>query len=76
MHDPERNRAAVYTVSTGDLPWGEAWNMEYAAFVTFSKAGDKIARVEEMLDSAFMADFSGKFQKHLKDQGAIPNGAH
>jgi hypothetical protein len=50
--------------------------MEYAAFVTFSKAGDKVARVEEMLDSAFMADFGKKFQQYLKDQGSFPNGAH
>lgn len=50
--------------------------MEYAAFLTFSNTGEKVEKVEEMLDSAFMESFSPKFFKYLKEQGKIPNGGH
>ena len=43
--------------------------MEYAAFVTFSEAGDKVARLEEMLDSAFLQDFGPKFGQYLQANG-------
>ena len=58
----------MYASSKGDLPWG-SWDMEYAAFLTFSEAGDKVAKVEEMMDSAFLSEFGPKFQEHLKSNG-------
>jgi hypothetical protein len=55
-------------MSTGDTPFGD-WALEYAAFCTFDEAGEKIAKVEEMLDSDFMAGFVPKFQKYLNGSG-------
>ena len=52
--------------------------MEYAAFVTFSEAGDKVARLEEMLDTAFLQDFGPKFGQYLEANGgptAVAAGA-
>ena len=52
--------------------------MEYAAFVTFSKAGDKVARLDEMLDTAFLQDFGPKFGQYLQAHGgptAVAAGA-
>ncbi|KAG7038467.1 S-adenosyl-L-methionine-dependent methyltransferase [Colletotrichum scovillei] len=69
LHDAAKSKAAVYAVSTGESPFGP-WEMEYAAFLHFSKAGDKIVRLEEMLDSAFTKDFAPKFQKYLQDRQA------
>jgi hypothetical protein len=42
--------------------------MEYAAFFTFNDAGDRIIRLEEMLDSAVMKQFAPKFQQYLQEQ--------
>lgn len=67
VHDTSKNKAAVYAMSTGDTDFGP-WNLEYSTFVTFNGAGDKIARVEEMLDSAFMKEFGPKFGKYLQEK--------
>nr|UYO77215.1 monooxygenase [Trichoderma crystalligenum] len=68
VHDAAANKAAVYVLSKGVLPWGP-WQMDYAAFVTFSEAGDKLDTVEEMLDTAKMADFVPKFNQYLEANG-------
>jgi len=65
VHDAEKNQAAVYASSKGDLPWGP-WDLEYSTFITFSEAGDKVLKLEEMLDTAFLADFGPKFGQHLQ----------
>ena len=52
--------------------------MDYAAFVTFSEAGDKVTRLEEMLDTAFLQDFAPKFGYYLQYHGgpmAVAAGA-
>lgn len=38
-------------------------------FITFSEAGDKVAVLEEMLDSAFLQDFGPKFAQYLEENG-------
>jgi hypothetical protein len=68
VHDAEKNKAVVYTSSKGNLPWG-LWEMEYSVFITFSEAGDKVARVEEMMDSALLQDFGPKFSEYLQAHG-------
>ena len=67
MHDVEKNKAAVYAVSKGKLPWGP-WDLEYSVFITFSNAGDKVARLEEMMDPAFLQDFGPKFRQYMDYQ--------
>nr|UYO77228.1 monooxygenase [Trichoderma oligosporum] len=68
IHDATANKAALYVESKGILPWGP-WQMDYAAFVIFSEAGDKLNTVEEMLDTAKMADFVPKFNQYLEENG-------
>ena len=41
--------------------------MEYAVFVEFSEDGDKIVKLEEMLDSGFMREFAPKFGSFLME---------
>jgi hypothetical protein len=43
--------------------------LEYAVFITFTETGDQIARLEEMLDSAFLKDFGPKFGHYLQVNG-------
>ncbi|KAF9769439.1 hypothetical protein IL306_013156 [Fusarium sp. DS 682] len=65
--DTANSKAAVYASSSGDTPFGP-WTMEYAAFLTFNEAGDRIVHLDEMLDSAFMKEFAPKFKEYLKDR--------
>ncbi len=67
MHDVGKNKAAVYAMSKGKLPWGP-WDLEYSIFITFSEAGDKVARLEEMMDPAFLQDFGPKFRQYMEYQ--------
>nr|POE78411.1 hypothetical protein CFP56_60643 [Quercus suber] len=64
IYDKARNIAAIYAMSTGELPWDDVWSMEYAAFVTFTEDGVKIAKLEEMLDSKEFQRFAPQFTRH------------
>jgi hypothetical protein len=66
LHDAEKNKGVVYGISTGTTPFGP-WAMGYATFLTFNEAGNRIARLEEILDSAFMKQFAPKFQQYLRE---------
>ncbi|KAJ5592629.1 monooxygenase AgnL5 [Penicillium hordei] len=68
VHDAANNKAAIYASSKGTLPWGK-WQMDYAAFLTFSEAGDKVDAVEEMLDTARLQEFGPKFGEYLAANG-------
>ncbi|KAH8698791.1 hypothetical protein BGW36DRAFT_294631 [Talaromyces proteolyticus] len=67
VHDAPKSKAVVYALSKGKTPFGD-WTNEYAVFVTFDESGREIAKVEEMIDTAFMKDFYPKFQKYLQEQ--------
>jgi ketosteroid isomerase-like protein len=67
VHDAAKNKAAVYAVSKANTPFGP-WTNEYAVFFTFDESGERIARIEEFVDSAFLNDFFPKFQGYLQEQ--------
>jgi hypothetical protein len=67
IHDCKKREAAIYAISKGDTPFGP-WNMEYAVFLTFTDLGDKIARIEEMLDSSHAQWFGPQLQKWIRDE--------
>ena len=69
VHNADKRKAAIYCMSEGTTPWGP-WAMEYAVFVTFTETGDRVARLEEMLDSAFMKEFAPKFGQYLRESNA------
>nr|POE56466.1 hypothetical protein CFP56_33438 [Quercus suber] len=72
IHDKARNNAALYAMSTGELPWDDVWSMEYAAFVTFTPDGTKIAKLEEMLDSKEFQRFAPRFLEHRLPRITLP----
>lgn len=74
VHDAARSKAVVYAVSKADTPFGD-WTNEYAVFFTFDESGQHIAKVEEMVDSAFLNDFFPKFQIFLREQQQQQEGA-
>ncbi|KAL2194790.1 hypothetical protein P885DRAFT_42316 [Corynascus similis CBS 632.67] len=74
VHDAAKNKAAIYCMSEGTTPWGP-WAMEYAVFIRFTEAGDRVAHLEEMLDSAFMKEFAPKFGQYLREQSVATAAA-
>lgn len=70
MHDPLRNMAAMYAISTADTPFGD-WTNEYATFVTFDDGGGRITRVDEMMDSAFLRDFYPKYARYSEENSGL-----
>ncbi|PCG92023.1 Hypothetical protein PENO1_090780 [Penicillium occitanis (nom. inval.)] len=67
VQDVTRGKAVVYAISKGSTPFGD-WTNEYAVFITFDESRQKITKIEEMVDSAFMNEFFPKFQDYLRQQ--------
>jgi hypothetical protein len=67
LHDREKGEAAIYAISKGVTPFGR-WNMEYAVFLTFTESGEKISRIEEMLDSNHAQWFGPRLQEWIRGQ--------
>ncbi|KAG6165915.1 hypothetical protein E4U11_008600 [Claviceps purpurea] len=73
IHDPSNNAAVVYAVADGDTPFGPYHN-EQAVFLWFNSKGDKVAQIEELFDSAFMAEFMPKFKKWSEENPGAAAG--
>lgn len=74
VHDVPQRKAVVYALSTGKTSFGD-WASDYAVFFTFDESGEKIVKLEEMIDSAFMKDFFPKFQGYMREQMAAPQAS-
>ncbi|TVY84587.1 Monooxygenase ptaG [Lachnellula suecica] len=70
VHDPSKGKAVIYAVSQADTPFGVPWRNEYASFLTFDESGEKIVKLEEMVDSAFVKAFLPPFQKYMSEQAS------
>jgi hypothetical protein len=66
VHDSERSKAAIFAVATGDTGFGDFQN-EYACFLDFSETGEKIIKLDEFMDSAFLMKFYPDFRKYLAE---------
>ena len=64
--------AVVHASGSGETPFIHYSN-EYAFFLHFNEAGDKVDRVEEFVDSKHNLEFMAKMQEYMKtQQGANP----
>lgn len=70
VHDVAKGKAVIYAISRADTPFGVEWTNEYAAFITLGESGEKIVKLEEMVDSAFMKAFYPIFQKYLSEEAS------
>lgn len=66
MHDVTRGKASIFAVSSGDTSFGDFTN-EYAVFIEFDETGEKITKLDEMMDSAFLMKFFPNFKKYLAE---------
>lgn len=67
VNDPEQHMAAVHASGVGDSPVAPYKN-EYAFFLTFNEAGDKITRIEEFVDAQFSQSFLAKVKEYQQKQ--------
>ena len=67
MHDPDQAKACLYASSQADTPFGPYKN-EHALFVWFDESRERIVKMEEMFDSAFMKEFLPSLHKYLGQQ--------
>lgn len=72
VHDAPKSKAVIYAISRADTPFGVEWTNEYACFITLDESGEKIVKLEEMVDSAFMKAFFPLFQKHMSEMASKP----
>lgn len=70
VHNAAKGKAVIYAISRADTPFGVEWTNEYACFVTLDESGERIVKLEEMVDSAFMQSFFPIFQKYLSEQAS------
>jgi hypothetical protein len=75
LHDAEKNQAAIYSTAKGDAPFGD-WDVESVIFLTFSAAGDRVAKIEEMMDSAKMQELLPKVGKYIQAQSLVGASGH
>lgn len=70
VHDAAKGKAVIYAISQADTSLGMEWRNECATFVTLDESGEKIVKLEEMVDSAFMKAFFPIFQKYMREQAS------
>ncbi|KAG6003578.1 hypothetical protein E4U21_001865 [Claviceps maximensis] len=68
IHDPTNGTAALYILTEADTPIGPYRN-EQAVFLWFNSTGDKVQRLEELFDTAFMKEFVPKFTEYMHGVG-------
>lgn len=67
VHDSDHNKATLYAIATANTPFMPYRN-EQAVFLWFDESGEKVDKIEEMFDSAFMEDFLPKFQGYWAEK--------
>lgn len=62
VYDTEERKAAVHGITTADAPFGPFVN-ECSIFFTLDERGQKITRMQEMVDSAVVANAMAKLNE-------------
>jgi hypothetical protein len=64
VHDAAQGKAAIYMKTKADTPAGPFHN-EAAVFIWFDESGEKVAKLEEMMDSAVVKEVMPRLQPYL-----------
>lgn len=59
--------SAIHGVSTATSAIGP-YKMEAIILMNFDESGEKIVKIDEMMDSAYMANFLKKLTEHMESQ--------
>lgn len=67
VFDEHSRQSVAHGFSTATTAIGP-YKMEAMIFMKFDETGEKIVKIDEMMDSAYMADFLAKLTAHMQSQ--------
>lgn len=67
-YDENARTSVCHGFSTATSAIGP-YKMEAVIMMKFDEAGEKIVRIDEMMDSAYMNDYLAKVTAHMQAQG-------
>ena len=67
LYDEQARTSVCHGFSTATSAIGP-YNMECVIIMKFDESGEKIVRIDEMMDSAYMTDYLAKLTAHLQSQ--------
>lgn len=68
VNDPDQHMAVVHASGSAETAFDTPYRNEYAFFLMFDEAGEKVVRIEEFVDSRFATGFMEKLQHFLSSQ--------
>lgn len=68
VYDEQALCSVIHGFSTATSAVGP-YKMEVVIMMTFDEAGKKIVKMNEMMDSAYMAEYLAKLTTHMESQG-------
>ncbi|KAI7115138.1 hypothetical protein KC343_g18671 [Hortaea werneckii] len=68
VFDEGQKKAALHVFGSATSPVGK-YEQEYTWFLTFSEDGTKVKRMEEMIDSAYLAEFFKRLNHYVEVGG-------
>ena len=67
VYDESARTSVIHGFSTATTVIGP-YKMEMMIIMQFDEAGEKVVKMDEMMDSAYMNDFLAKFTAHMQAQ--------
>ncbi|KAI7221580.1 hypothetical protein KC333_g1648 [Hortaea werneckii] len=68
VFDVDQKKAALHIFGSASSPVGK-YEQEYSWFLTFNEDGTKVKRIEEMIDSSYLAEFFKRLHNYVEVGG-------
>ncbi|KAI6833465.1 hypothetical protein KC332_g12649 [Hortaea werneckii] len=68
VFDGDQKKAALHVFGSASSPVGK-YEQEYTWFLTFNEDGTKVKRLEEMIDSSYLAEFFKRLHDYVEVGG-------
>ncbi|KAI7485016.1 hypothetical protein KC351_g4131 [Hortaea werneckii] len=68
VFDEDHMKAALHVFGSASSPVGK-YEQEYTWFLTFNEDGTKVKRMEEMIDSSYLAEFFKRLHDYVEVGG-------
>lgn len=68
VFDMDQKKAALHVFGSASSPVGK-YEQEYSWFLTFNEDGTKVKRMEEMIDSSYLAEFFKRLHDYVEAGG-------
>ncbi|KAI7194612.1 hypothetical protein KC363_g2075 [Hortaea werneckii] len=68
VFDEDQKKAALHVFGSASSPVGK-YEQEYTWFLTFNEEGTRVKRIEEMIDSSYLAEFFKRLHDYVEAGG-------